>query len=147
MPMMYFPAQSCFCGYLHLCQRSRKNTTRRIHGNDWKYEFNFIVVKTIFQFLAAPVRKILFLPLENKFQRFLSVHGGYSSWSSWGVCSKPCDGGTKTRSRTCTSPPPAHGGRGCSKLGPASQTRECKTYKCPGKFFRSEYVIWQRGSW
>ena len=85
---------------------------------------------------------ILFLPIENpEFQRLFSVHGGYSPWSKWGVCSKSCDGGTKTRSRTCTNPPPAHGGRGCSKLGLASQTRECKTFKCPGKLLSSEYLI------
>ena len=82
---------------------------------------------------------ILFLALENpEFQCLLSVHGGYSLWSKWGVCSKSCDGGTKIRSRICTNPPPAHGGRGCNKLGPASQTRECKTYKCPGKIFLAQ---------
>ena len=36
----------------------------------WRYEFYFLVVKTIFYSLAALLRKILFLPLENKIHIF-----------------------------------------------------------------------------
>lgn len=38
----------------------------------------------------------------------------------------------QTRTRTCTNPPPAHGGNDCSNLGPSSSTRECNTQGCPG---------------
>lgn len=75
---------------------------------------------------------------EHPFYRLsflLLVHGGYSPWKSWGVCSKSCDGGTQTRYRTCTNPRPAHAGQHCWRLGPASQTRRCNTYKCPGNSF------------
>ena len=69
------------------------------------------------------------------------VDGGYSPWSSWGVCSKSCDGGTQGRYRTCTNPPPAYGGRGCYQrgLGPAVQKmyKRCNIYKCLGKFISS----------
>ena len=69
------------------------------------------------------------------FNRLLLVPGGYSPWSSWGVCSKSCDRGTQTRSRACTSPPPAHGGRDCRNLGQANELRRCNTQNCPGKDF------------
>ena len=39
--------------------------------------------------------------------------------------------GTQTRSRTCGSPKPSHGGDKC--VGEASQTQECKLRECPGK--------------
>ena len=41
---------------------STKNISRWL----WKYNFYFLVLKTIFYSLAALVRKILFSPLENK---------------------------------------------------------------------------------
>ena len=65
----------------------------------------------------------------------LLVHGGYSLWSSWTVCSHSCDGGVQTRYRTCTSPKPAHGGLPCNqqRLGGAFQWRDCNTrIRCPG---------------
>ncbi|XP_078346319.1 LOW QUALITY PROTEIN: SCO-spondin-like [Oculina patagonica] len=59
------------------------------------------------------------------------VNGGYSSWEPYGMCSKTCGSGVQARQRTCTNPPPAHGGENCSGLGPNTSTRECNVHKCP----------------
>lgn len=49
------------------------------------------------------------------------VNGG---WTAWSACSRPCGGGTQTRS--CTNPAPSCGGLPCS--GPTSQA--CNTAPC-----------------
>ncbi|KAF6039733.1 hypothetical protein EB796_001955 [Bugula neritina] len=51
------------------------------------------------------------------------VNGAWAPWTSWTKCSSPCGGGAKTRSRTCTGPPPAHGGAGCD--GPTADSLDC----------------------
>jgi len=58
---------------------------------------------------------------------FLAVDGGYSSWSIWSRCD--CATGTKKRTRTCTHPAPKRGGKDCSGIGPAEQTRSCNPAK------------------
>ncbi|XP_031555969.1 uncharacterized protein LOC116292757 [Actinia tenebrosa] len=59
------------------------------------------------------------------------VNGGYNEWSTFGPCSSSCGGGTQQRTRTCTNPAPAQGGRSCAILGPSHQTRNCSTNPCP----------------
>merc|ERR1712002_1041560 len=51
-------------------------------------------------------------------------------WSEWGECSKTCGGGWKKRS--CTNPPPAHGGADCAVdvYGPKDK-ESCNTEECP----------------
>ena len=61
------------------------------------------------------------------------VNGGYTDWQPYGDCSRTCGGGVKTRKRTCTNPPPANGGKNCSRLGPDSSTSKCNNQECPGK--------------
>ncbi|XP_035664469.1 SCO-spondin-like [Branchiostoma floridae] len=39
------------------------------------------------------------------------VDCGWTLWSSWGNCTKPCDGGTKRRYRSGSNPPPHDGGK------------------------------------
>ncbi|XP_068160698.1 SCO-spondin [Antennarius striatus] len=59
------------------------------------------------------------------------VDGGLSPWSSWSSCSLSCGGlGVKTRTRGCTQPPPAHGGRNCKR--PYQETTYCQAPDCPG---------------
>uniref|UniRef100_A0A3P9PL93 Hemicentin-1 n=1 Tax=Poecilia reticulata TaxID=8081 RepID=A0A3P9PL93_POERE len=67
------------------------------------------------------------------------VDGGLSPWDPWSPCSLSCGGlGVKARSRTCTEPAPAHGGRDCQ--GPRHET----TYStCPPK--NCSWTEW--GTW
>lgn len=58
------------------------------------------------------------------------IHGGFSQWHSWAACSQTCAGGIQRRFRFCTNPRPANGGRNCSGLGPATETRTCNTQNC-----------------
>uniref|UniRef100_A0A3B4TCW3 SCO-spondin n=1 Tax=Seriola dumerili TaxID=41447 RepID=A0A3B4TCW3_SERDU len=58
------------------------------------------------------------------------VDGGLSPWGPWNRCSLSCGGlGLKTRSRGCTQPAPAHGGRDCQ--GPRQETTYCQAPDCP----------------
>jgi hypothetical protein len=46
------------------------------------------------------------------FQVYLSfADGKWSDWSPWSDCTSS---GTKTRTRSCNSPPPANGGQDCT---------------------------------
>lgn len=62
---------------------------------------------------------------------FLSVSGNWGPWSSWGSCSKTCNGGQMRRYRTCDNPRPANGGRACA--GADTQIQRCSTANCPGE--------------
>ncbi|XP_031566331.1 uncharacterized protein LOC116301419 [Actinia tenebrosa] len=57
------------------------------------------------------------------------IHGNWTEWSSWSSCSVSCGGGSQSRTRTCTNPPPSNGGSNCD--GPSSETQECGTITCP----------------
>ncbi|KAL5270907.1 hypothetical protein ACHWQZ_G001540 [Mnemiopsis leidyi] len=56
------------------------------------------------------------------------VDGEWGTWSAWSECSKECGGGTKTRSRECNNPTPAHGGNDCQ--GDSTKTQSCNTQNC-----------------
>ena len=62
---------------------------------------------------------------------YSATNGGWSPFGAWGACSKHCGGGTQSRSRTCTNPPPAHGGAQCA--GASSESQPCNTQPCPGR--------------
>lgn len=68
------------------------------------------------------------------------VNGGWSLWSQWGSCSRTCGGGSKTRSRTCTNPPPSAGGVSCQ--GSGFQTLSCNTEGCPVDGGWSSWGTW-----
>lgn len=57
------------------------------------------------------------------------VNGGFSEWGSFGDCDKTCGSGIKRRTRTCSNPPPAHGGKNCE--GAVDEVEECNTQLCP----------------
>uniref|UniRef100_A0A3P9M5Z2 Hemicentin 1 n=1 Tax=Oryzias latipes TaxID=8090 RepID=A0A3P9M5Z2_ORYLA len=57
------------------------------------------------------------------------VSGNWGTWSSWGSCSKTCNGGQMRRYRTCDSPRPAFGGRACA--GADEQMQRCSIVSCP----------------
>ncbi|XP_034866567.1 hemicentin-1 isoform X2 [Mirounga leonina] len=57
------------------------------------------------------------------------IHGNWSPWSGWGMCSRTCNGGQMRRFRTCDNPHPSNGGRACG--GPDSQIQRCNTDMCP----------------
>ncbi|XP_020627814.1 mucin-like protein [Orbicella faveolata] len=57
------------------------------------------------------------------------VDGAFSEWGSFEDCDKTCGSGIKRRTRTCTNPPPSHGGKNCE--GAVDQVEECNTQPCP----------------
>merc|ERR1712203_425849 len=56
------------------------------------------------------------------------VHGGWSDWSEYGDCDKPCGGGLQTRQRRCNQPPPSLGGNYCD--GNQTNSTECNMHDC-----------------
>ena len=69
----------------------------------------------------------------------LSVHGGWSLWTSFTECSVTCGSGTQTRERECNNPVPDHGGLECGGVGYDS-------ISCDLEVCNSEYIrFMQRG--
>lgn len=81
----------------------------------------------------------------NRRERVIPIHGRYSQWSYWGLCSQRCGRGTQQRSRYCTNPRPKNGGRDCSSLGPERETRSCYRRRCPETQIHGGYSQWS--SW
>ena len=69
----------------------------------------------------------------------LKVNGGWSGWGAFSGCSVTCGDGSKTRTRSCDNPTPAHGGSGCH--GSSSETQACNDAACPGMIMRLIYVL------
>ncbi|XP_042719149.1 A disintegrin and metalloproteinase with thrombospondin motifs 14 isoform X6 [Lagopus leucura] len=67
-----------------------------------------------------------------------SQDGSWSSWSKFGSCSRTCGGGVRSRSRSCSNPPPAYGGRNCP--GATYEHQVCNSEECPGPYedFRAQ---------
>ena len=59
------------------------------------------------------------------------VDGGWTSWSMWGMCSKPCGEGFQIRHRYCSNPRPQYGGKDCNESKVDNQT--CNSQPCPGR--------------
>ncbi|XP_057294929.1 SCO-spondin-like [Hydractinia symbiolongicarpus] len=57
------------------------------------------------------------------------VPGTWTQWGQWSTCSKTCDMGARSRSRTCTDPFPANAGNDC--VGSSTSTSTCKIADCP----------------
>jgi len=73
------------------------------------------------------------------------VDGGFSEWSSWSSCQVTCGEGMKSRTRTCTQPPPKYGGKICA--GDYSETAACTSArKCPIDGGFSQWTTWSECS-
>uniref|UniRef100_H3DL88 Hemicentin-1 n=1 Tax=Tetraodon nigroviridis TaxID=99883 RepID=H3DL88_TETNG len=72
------------------------------------------------------------------------VHGGFSEWAEWGLCTVSCGTGAQKRLRRCNNPLPANGGRRC--VGPDTETRGCQGKPCPVDGNWSEWSAWEECS-
>ncbi|XP_073244555.1 SCO-spondin-like isoform X1 [Porites lutea] len=77
-------------------------------------------------------------------QKLCPVHGGWSSWTQWGACSKTCGNGKQYSRRYCNNPVPKYGGKRC--YGAAVKTRECKVRPCPVNGRWSKWAAWSKCS-
>ena len=77
-------------------------------------------------------------PIIDSINLFILVNGNWSSYSDWSDCTAKCDGGTRTRTRSCDNPPPSLGGLNCS--GPSVETESCNTQICRGAISESHYL-------
>eukprot|EP00121_Abeoforma_whisleri_P015481 Awhi_evm1s14261 len=59
------------------------------------------------------------------------IDGDWTSWSQYSGCSVSCGDGTKSRSRSCTSPPPQYGGTPCA--GQDTDHTNCNLGSCPSQ--------------
>lgn len=75
-----------------------------------------------FEALAENLRVIL--------KEVCVINGGYTAWSTWSECSATCGDGFKTRSRNCTNPEPAGGGKNCDDIGLPDEQKECDLPAC-----------------
>ena len=53
----------------------------------------------------------------------LTVNGGWSTWTSWSMCSSSVARGISQRQRTCSNPTPSALGRDCN--GDSTDKRPC----------------------
>lgn len=56
--------------------------------------------------------------------------GNWSVWGAWSPCSATCGDGQRSRSRSCTNPPPSGGGADC--LGVSQEIEDCNRRSCEG---------------
>ncbi|KAJ7365624.1 hypothetical protein OS493_002332 [Desmophyllum pertusum] len=73
------------------------------------------------------------------------VDGHWGRWSDWRPCSKTCNDGVRTRFRTCTNPPPAHGGRFCP--GSADGQDMCILKRCQLDSDDVDFENFRLGMW
>lgn len=78
---------------------------------------------------------------ENCNSQACPVHGGWTHWSDWSVCSVTCSQGIQVRFRTCSNPSPQHGGQNCS--GNSSDLRNCDSGPCP---VHGNWAAWSQWS-
>uniref|UniRef100_A0A8C3J6R6 Hemicentin-1 n=1 Tax=Calidris pygmaea TaxID=425635 RepID=A0A8C3J6R6_9CHAR len=72
------------------------------------------------------------------------IHGNWGPWSSWGTCSRTCNGGQTRRYRTCDNPRPASGGRACA--GADMQIQRCGAELCPVDGNWGQWQTWSQCS-
>lgn len=57
------------------------------------------------------------------------IHGEWTLWASWSVCSESCSGGVQTRNRSCSAPKPQFDGDDC--VGNDAENIPCNAHPCP----------------
>ena len=62
---------------------------------------------------------------------YTPVHCRWFDWTSWGECSRPCDGGERFRTREKVNE--MYGGDPCQ--GEPRETEACNTHHCPSEFW------------
>ncbi|KAL4238338.1 hypothetical protein ACF0H5_003048 [Mactra antiquata] len=77
---------------------------------------------------------------SNNLDATLTVDGGFTIWSLWSDCSKTCDEGTQTRTRSCTDPSPQYGGVDC--VGDTTEEHICVVVYCPIDGGFANWDIW-----
>ncbi|XP_066030883.1 uncharacterized protein [Pocillopora verrucosa] len=70
------------------------------------------------------------------------VHGIWSDWNEWPNCNKPCNGGSRTRKRTCDNPAPAFGGKNCEGL--PTEAESCNLASCPAEMINYKLKLKSR---
>ncbi|XP_004594559.2 SCO-spondin [Ochotona princeps] len=72
------------------------------------------------------------------------VPGAWCEWSEWTLCSQPCSGQMRTRSRVCACPMPRHGGAPCSEEESAQHQKEAcpSPATCPVDGAWSPWELW-----
>ena len=74
-----------------------------------------------------------------------AIDGNYTEWSEWSECSVTCNGGVRSRTRTCSNPAPKNGGENCvSRFGAGEDFEDCNTMEC-GMWCIAYYVC--NASW
>ncbi|XP_052105125.1 uncharacterized protein LOC127738077 isoform X2 [Mytilus californianus] len=77
---------------------------------------------------------------ESCYKDECPVDGGWTEYGEWSPCTKSCGTGERSRTRTCTSPSPAYGGKTCD--GKSQETESCNTDECPVDGGWTEYGEW-----
>ncbi|XP_053390901.1 thrombospondin-2-like [Mercenaria mercenaria] len=68
------------------------------------------------------------------------ANGGWSNWSSWGICSATCGGGIRSQSRSCSNPHPSPYGKYC--LGSNDRVESCGNMNCETKHCLSNPCVY-----
>ena len=85
----------------------------------WKGQLWWFFTRSMIQWYLVPFHG-----------QFAVIDGGYADWFE-SECNAKCGGGTLTRSRNCTNPPPSICGKAC--IGPAKETITCNEEECSRK--------------
>lgn len=73
------------------------------------------------------------------------VHGAFSLWSDWTLCTVSCGTGIQTRRRACDNPPPADGGWDCA--GRRFEKQTCTLPECPVDGDWAAWSKWTQCTW
>ena len=71
----------------------------------------------------------------------ITVHGGWSDWTSWTECTMTCgkEAGQHSRNRSCDNPVPEWGGDECA--GDTEEIQYCNDFYCPSRYKRVILIV------